>query len=113
LAEREKTYRLFADSYRKSGVIKIGVDGDDNVLKGLSGLTHDAGGETAGYTCQQTANAERQRIAYEDSKRNHAANSSASMIGQLLSAEEPPTNGQWAIWKEAVDYLNTTYTTTP
>ena len=105
------TYQIFADAYRKSGVVHIGVD-TDSMRKGMSAPTHAAGGEAAGYTCQQTANAERQRIAYEDSKRNHAANSSASMIGQLLSAEEPPTNGQWAIWKEAVDYLNTTYTTT-
>jgi hypothetical protein len=110
------TYQIFADAYRKSGVVDIGIDTTDNVRKGLSGTTHQTHGETAGYTAQQTANAERQRIAYEDSKRNHAANSSASMIGQLLAADVfdkdahgPDVNR----WREAVDYLNNSYSSTP
>ncbi len=106
------TYQIFADAYRKSGVVDIGVDNADQVLKGLSGTTHDQSGETAGYTAQQTANAERQRIAYEDSKRNHAANSSASMIGQMLSAEVPSNAQDVDAWRAAIAYLNTSHSTT-
>jgi len=106
------TYQIFADAYRKSGVVKVGVD-SDQVRKGITGTTHDEAGEIAGYTAQQTANAERQRIAYEDSKRNHAANSSASMIGQLLSAEVAPKESDVDKWRAAVDYLNRSHSSTP
>ena len=106
------TYQIFADAYRKSGIVQVGVDPQDNVRKGLSGTTHATSGEIAGYTAQQTANAERQRLAYEDSKRNHAANSTASMIGQMLSAEVSPRDQDVQRWRNAVDFLNTSSDTT-
>jgi hypothetical protein len=106
------TYQLFADAYRKSGVVQVGIDTNDNVRKGLTGNTHKAEGELAGYTAQQTANAERQRIAYEDSKRNHAANSTASMMGQMLSAEVSPSETDVQRWREAVDFLNKSHSST-
>ena len=99
------TYQVFADAYRKSGNVLIGVDTNDSVLKGLSG-------DQNGYTNQQQQNAERQRIAYEDSKVNHAANSSASMIGQMLSAEIAPNELDVDRWRTAVDRLLAKHSTT-
>jgi len=131
------SYRIAADTYRKSGVVDVGSkrvlntawvdDGqgtdpdasgqpkylDEVVMIGISGNTHKDHGELAGYTAQQTANAERQRIAYEDSKVNHAANSSASMIGQMLSAEVMLYDGDVEMWRSAVQRLLKPYTTTP
>jgi len=106
------SYRISADTYRKSGVVKIGVDPDDSILKGLDGTTHTSHGTAAGYTVQQTENAERQRIAYEDSKINHAANSSAAMIGQMLSAEVAPADADVQRWRDALDRLLTKHSTT-
>jgi len=105
------TYQIYSDSYRKSGVVRVGIDTADNMTKGLSGPIDPI---TGGYTNQQTINAERQRIAYEDSKRNHAANSAATMIGQLLSSEQlSATNEQdVARWRESIDFLNTSHTST-
>ena len=102
---KASTYQIFADAYRKSGVVVIGTDNADDITKGLSG-------DDAGYTNQQSKNAERQRIAYEDSKRNHAANSSASMIGQMLSAEIAPNDADVQRWRDAVDFLNNSHSTT-
>lgn len=99
------TYARFADAFRKSGVVQIGVDISDGETKGLSG-------DEDGYTWQQMQNAERQRIAYEDSKRNHVANSTASMIGQMLSAEIAPVETDIAKWRDAIDYLNTSHSST-
>ena len=99
------TYGRFADAFRKSGVVQIGTDIQDSVLKGLSG-------DEDGYTWQQMQNAERQRIAYEDSKRNHVANSTASMIGQMLAAEIAPNETDIDRWRDAVDYLNSNHSST-
>ncbi len=104
-------YKIFADAYRKSGVVQVGTD-TDGITKGLTGTSHDQYGEVAGYTAQQTSNAERQRIAYEDSKLNHAANSSASMIGQMLSAEVDIWDSDVAMWRQAVNGLLTKHSTT-
>jgi len=106
------SYRIFADAYRKSGVVEMGVDDNDQIYKGLTGTTQSQDGEIAGYTAQQTANAERQRISYEDSKANHAANSSASMIGQMLSAEVAPAEADVQRWRDALDRLLQKHSTT-
>lgn len=123
-------YRLAADTYRKSGVVDIGGkqvlntawvdDGngttpdangqekylDEVIMIGISGTTHSEDNNgIAGYTAQQTANAERQRIAYEDAKVNHAANSSASMIGQMLSGEVAPVASDVDLWRDSVKAL--------
>jgi len=98
-------YSRFADAYRKSGVVQIGVDIQDGVQKGLSG-------DEAGLTNQQEVNAERLRISYEDTKRNHAANSSASMIASMLSSEIAPKEADVQRWRDSVDWLNTSHSTT-
>jgi hypothetical protein len=100
------SYSRFADAYRKSGVVQIGVDASDNITKGLSGPIDPI---TGGYTNQQSLNAERQRVGYEDSKRNHVINASSSMLGQMLSAEIPigDTNPDLINYRRAIDYLIT------
>ena len=105
------TYQIFADAYRKSGVVQIGTDIGDGVYKGLSGPVDSI---TGGYTNQQSLNAERQRIAYEDSKRNHVVNSSAAMVGQLLSAGNPESATEpLSKWNTAATYLLLDYASTP
>ncbi len=101
------TYQIYADAFRKSGIVQVRTDTSDDVIKGMVG-------DDDGYTNQQSKNAERQRIAYEDSKLNHAANSSATMIGQLLSSETLSTNNAQDIdlWRETVAKLNTPHSTT-
>ena len=96
-------YQTFADAFRKSGVVMLGTDEDDQVYKGLSG---DVGEITSGYTRQQTLNAERQRVAYEDAKRNHAVNASATMMGQMYAIDEDADNEVKAIFKNSLEYLN-------
>jgi len=93
-------YSTLAESYRKSGKVVISTD-TDNVLKGTSG-------DLAGYTYKQDKFIDRQIISFEDSKRNHAANSSAQLIGQLLSAEIPieETDTAFLLWKSSMEYLN-------
>jgi len=106
------TYQIQADAYRKSGVVQIGTDTNDGVLKGLSGGTTEI---TDGYTNQQTLNAERQRQAYEDSKINHMLNSLGVITGQLMSAEVDPTNWTWLLdgMEDGVTKLNTPNSNTP
>jgi hypothetical protein len=101
------TYQTFSDSYRKSGKVVIGKDPVDQIIKGMSG-------DDNGYTWQQQVNAERQRIAYEDSKINHAANSAATMIGQLLSAEALVASHDQDVerWRNAMDRLLQKHSTT-
>lgn len=105
------TYQAQADAFRKSGVVDIGIDLSDGVTKGVSGSIDPI---TSGYTCQQTLNAERQRIAYEDSKRTHAANSASAMIGQLLSSETFSADNAADVerWRTAMDALNTSHSST-
>ncbi len=77
------TYQTYADAYRKSGVVGIGIS-TDGVIKGITGGTDPI---VDGYTNQQSLNAERQRQSYEDSKINHMLNSVAVVTGQMMSAD--------------------------
>ena len=95
------TYKEYADAFRKSGVVDIGV-GTDNVLKGITGGVDPI---TGGYTNQSTLNAERQRVGFEDSKVSHAANASAAMIASMLSSEIPVNCKDVQRWRDAVDRL--------
>lgn len=92
-------YSTLAEAYRKSGVVLTSTD-TDGVLKGTSG-------DLSGYTYKQDKFIDRQVISFEDSKRNHAVNSSAAVIGQLLSAEVPieETDTAFILWKNAMEYL--------
>lgn len=98
LAIEANKYSTLADSYRKSGIVDIAII--DGVEKGVSG-------NNAGYTDAQEEFARRQVKSFEDSKRNHAANASSQMIGQLLSAEIAPDPQYVTQWNTAMSYLNT------
>lgn len=99
------TYQMQADTYRKSGVVQVGEDANDGVLKGLSG-------DEYGYTHAQVEFSERQKIAFEDSKISHAVQGSSSMIGQMLTAEIAPTAEDVERWRDAMDKLLTPHSTT-
>ena len=99
------TYQIAADAFRKSGVVQIGVDAGDGVKKGLSG-------DANGYTHQQEINAERLRIAYEDSKLNHAVNGASAMIGQMLASEVDADPEIIQYWKDGMSGLLTKHSTT-
>lgn len=96
---KAQTYTGLADAYRKSGIVTISTTTD--------GVTKGTAGDALGYTNAQEAYARRQIKSFEDSKRNHAANSSSQMIGQMLSAEVAPATEDVARWRTALDYLNT------
>jgi len=104
------TYQTFADAYRKSGVVQIGTDTQDGVLKGLSGPTDKI---TGGYTNQQTLNAERQRQSYEDSKINHLVNGAAVVTGQMMSAEVNPDSEILEFLKDGMRKLKSPNGETP
>lgn len=106
------TYQTYADAYRKSGYVAYTVDAANGIITGMSGKGDTSDPNGGGYTWQQQRNAERQRIAYEDAKRNHVANASASMIGQMLSADQEINGKDLQRWRDAIDYLNTSYKTT-
>ncbi len=128
------TYTRYADAYRKSGVVQIGsqntpvintewvddgqqtdpdVNGNSMYIYVTDGYTKGLAGDSAGYTHQQEINAERLRISYEDSKVNHAANSAASMIGQMLTAEVTPKEQDVQRWRDAMDRLLNPDVSTP
>lgn len=97
-----QSYQVHADTYRKSGVVELETDVTDGVYKGKSG-------NNEGNTYYQTEFTKRQTIAFEDSKRNHAANSASTMISGLLSSETFSTENAQDVerWRAAIDYLNT------
>ncbi len=90
-------YQILADAYRKSGVVAIAYDGD-NQLKGVNG-------NLFGHTYSQTNIAERQVISFEDSKRNHACNASAQTIGQIISAEGTIDDALLQVYMDSLTYL--------
>ena len=100
------TYQVYADAYRKSGVVQIGTDITDNNVKGLSG-------DEAGFTNQQIQNAERQRIAYEDSKINHMVNGSATLLGQQAASDAGMDPILYQLLVDGMNRLKDPYTTTP
>jgi hypothetical protein len=101
LSQEASTYAVYADTYRKGGVVNVGVDIGDNVRKGLTA-------DTKGYTWAQEKFALRQIVSFEESKRKDVVVGSSSMIGQLLSAETPVfTEADVATWRAAIEYLNT------
>lgn len=101
LGQEASTYAAYSDSYRKGGIVTVGVDIGDNVRKGLSA-------DLKGYTWAQEKFALRQIISFEESKRKDVVVGSSSMIGQLLAAETPVfTAEDVATWRAAIAYLNT------
>ena len=98
-------YATMAKSYRESGLVSWTVDSATNKINSIIDLLP----ATPGLTHAQTKVAIRQELGFDDNKRQHAANSSANMIGLLLSAEESGniTAADVDLWRSAVGYLNT------
>ena len=98
-------YATMAKSYRESGLVSWTVDSATNKINSIKDLLP----ATPGLTHAQTKVAIRQELGFDDNKRQHAANSSANMIGLLLSAEESGniTAADVNLWRSAVGYLNT------
>ena len=98
-------YATLAKSYRESGVVTWSVDATTNKVNSITDLAPT----TPGLTKRQEEVAIRQEKAFDDNKVQHAANSSANMIGLLLSSADAGalTAGDVGKWRAAIDYLNT------
>jgi hypothetical protein len=105
----------YAGSFRQNGLVNIQTTAagylDTDAVTGTSGITTEG---KEGLTYWQTRVAERQEQGFEDNKRQHVANSSATMISMLLSTEEADlvddAAAALADWTTAIDYLNADYT---
>jgi len=99
-------YATLAKSYRENGTITWTVDSATNKINTITDLAP----ATPGLTKRQEQVAIRQEKAFDDNKVQHAANSSANMIGLLLSASDPGalTADDVTKWRTSIDYLNTT-----
>lgn len=91
-----------ADSYRKSGIVQIGVDLNDNITKGIAG-------DLNGQSYWQMKVTERQEKGFDDNMRQHAANSASQMISFMLSGDAADSIQAADVtrWRNAVDYLLT------
>ena len=98
-------YATLAKSYRENGTITWTVDSATNKINTITDLAP----ATPGLTKRQEEVAIRQEKAFDDNKVQHAANSSANMIGLLLSASDPGalTASDVTKWRTSIDYLNT------
>jgi len=88
----------------------------DGILTGATELQGDQSGitnnpEWNGLVKQQHAVAVRQEAGFDDNTRQHAANSSANMIGLLLSSDTFSDPADYAsyltLWTTAMTHLNT------
>ena len=93
---KAQRYGIISDTFLKNGRVEI-----DN--QGLPVST-----DGSGKMSEDIKFSIRQRISFEDSKRNHAANAASQMISGLLAAEIVTDDHQELIdrWVEAMDYLN-------
>jgi len=98
-------YATLAKSYRENGTITWTVDPNSNKINTITDLAP----ATPGLTKRQEQVAIRQEKAFDDNKVQHAANSSANMIGLLLSASDAGALSKSDVtkWRTAIDYLNT------
>ena len=89
-------YSILSDSYLKNGKVTIDSSGIPVSTDGKGKMSEDI------------KFSERQRISFEDSKRNHAANAASQMISGLLAAEVFTDKHQELVdkWIDAMDYLN-------
>jgi len=99
-------YATLAKSYRENGTITWTVDAATNKINTITDLAP----ATPGLTKRQEQVAIRQEKAFDDNKVQHAANSSANMIGLLLASADSQAISKSNVtkWQTAIDYLNTT-----
>jgi len=99
-------YNKYASSFRQNGVVTPEV-----LPSGYLGT--NTLGTNYGLVSQQYNVAVRQESAFDDNMRQHAANSSASMISMLLSSDTTiDTSNYLTSWATSLAYLNTTHDTT-
>jgi len=96
-------YATLAKSYRENGVVSWTVDDETNKINTITDLAPN----TPGLTKRQEDVAIRQKQSFNDNMAQHAANSSANMIGLLLSAADAGaiTDNDVDRWRRALDYL--------
>ncbi len=91
-------YSILSDSYMKNGRVTIDSQGLPVTTDG------------AGKTTEDIRFSIRQRISFEDSKRNHAATAASQMVSGLIAAEvglkEEENQALIDRWTTAMDYLN-------
>ena len=96
-------YNGYATAYRQNGLVSIVVDDRGYVTTGTMG-------DNNGINYWQAKVAERQEQGFDDNMRQHVANSSATMVSMILSAEDPSLSEQVQEvldkWSAAVNYLN-------
>lgn len=94
-------YNTYATSYRQNGVVTLSTDAAGYLTTGTIG-------DTYGLLTQQYKVAVRQEKSFDDNMRQHAANSSSSMISMLLSTDAPIDNPTQYVdmWKTSINYLN-------
>jgi len=104
---KANVYNTYATSYRQNGIVTLATNDPYGYL--VSGTT----GNDYGLLTQQYKVAVRQETAFDDNMRQHAANSSASMISMLLSTDAVIPNLEEYVnkWKTSLDYLNETLIT--
>ena len=102
---KAQKFSTLNSAFRKDGVHTWAVDASKDIIMGTNATP-------TGWTPLTDAQAKvaiRQEVAFDDNKVQHAANSSANMIGLLLSSENYTvlTPEDVNLWRDAVDYLNT------
>jgi len=100
-------YQGYAQGFRANGYVSVVLNADGSIGTSTAGSTVI---DTAGLTYQQTKVAVRQEKAFEDNKKQHVVNSSASFMSTLLATETEGIAGELeaslAKWNTAIDYLN-------
>lgn len=99
---KANTYGVYAGSYRTHGVVQYTLDNDGNLAGSISGSSD-------GLTYWQTKVAQRQEQGFDDNMRQHVANSSATMVSLLVSAnpdDRTAYDPYLGSWQTAINYLN-------
>lgn len=98
-----KTYDAWAGTARSNGLVSVGLDANY--------MPTSFNTDTEGLTYQQTRVAQRQYQAFDDNKRQHAVNSSASMLGVMIGSSAFTDSNAYTSflddWRAAMNYLNT------
>ena len=102
---KAQKFSTLNSTFRKDGVHTWAVGTSKDIIMGADATPAD----WIPLTDAQAKVAIRQEVAFDDNKVQHAANSSANMIGLLLSSENYTvlTPEDVNLWRNAVDYLNT------
>jgi len=99
---KANTYGVYAGSYRTHGVVQYTLNDDGNLAGSISGSSD-------GLTYWQTKVAQRQEQGFDDNMRQHVANSSATMVSLLVSAnpdDRTVYDPYLGSWQTAINYLN-------